>query len=163
MWHDLAGDQQTRRGAAPARPRAAAPRPRPDRPGVRAAAGRPVRGGRRPRAAARVGKRHARRHRGRRAVHSRRRGFRQWPRSSSSTRRRCARLLRVHPGWHPLGVRVAQEPPRGSLQRFDLVLAGALPPGQTLGAVGVAHVQRQGHEAVLGVQGVGSDVASAHS
>ena len=39
-WHDLAGDQQTRRGAAPARPRAAAPRPRPDRPGVRAAAGR---------------------------------------------------------------------------------------------------------------------------
>jgi len=26
-WHDLAGDQQTRRGAAPARPRAAAPRP----------------------------------------------------------------------------------------------------------------------------------------
>src|SRR5437870_4184380 len=39
-WHDFAGDQQTRRGAAPARPRAAAPRPRPDRPGVRAAAGR---------------------------------------------------------------------------------------------------------------------------
>src|SRR5919109_2299881 len=39
-WHDLAGDQQTRCGAAPARPRAAAPRPRPDRPGVRAAAGR---------------------------------------------------------------------------------------------------------------------------
>ena len=35
-----AGDQQTRRDAAPARPRAAAPRPRPDRPGVRAAAGR---------------------------------------------------------------------------------------------------------------------------
>src|SRR5437016_11884253 len=40
MWHDLAGDQQTHRGAAPARPRAATPRPRPDRPGVRAAAGR---------------------------------------------------------------------------------------------------------------------------
>jgi AraC-like DNA-binding protein len=40
MWHDLAGDQQTRRSAAPARPRAAAPRSRPDRPGVRAAAGR---------------------------------------------------------------------------------------------------------------------------
>jgi hypothetical protein len=39
-WHDLAGDQQTRRGAAPARPHAAAPRSRPDRPGVRAAAGR---------------------------------------------------------------------------------------------------------------------------
>ena len=39
-WHDRAGDQQTRRGAAPARPRAAAPGPRPDRPGVRAAAGR---------------------------------------------------------------------------------------------------------------------------
>src|ERR1700694_4078261 len=39
-WHDLAGDQQTRRGAAPARPRAATPRPRPDRPGVHAAAGR---------------------------------------------------------------------------------------------------------------------------
>jgi hypothetical protein len=34
MWHDLAGDQQTR-GAAPARPRVAAPRPGPDRPGVR--------------------------------------------------------------------------------------------------------------------------------
>src|SRR5712692_9878361 len=29
-WHDLAGDQQTRRSATPARPRAAAPRPRPD-------------------------------------------------------------------------------------------------------------------------------------
>src|SRR5919198_3594112 len=40
MWHDLAGGQQTRHGGAPARPRAAAPRPRPDRPGVRAAAGR---------------------------------------------------------------------------------------------------------------------------
>jgi len=39
-WHNLAGDQQTRRGAAPARPRAAAPRSRPDRPGVRVAAGR---------------------------------------------------------------------------------------------------------------------------
>src|SRR5688572_2605134 len=39
-WHDFAGDQQTRRGAAPERPRAAAPRSRPDRPGVRAAAGR---------------------------------------------------------------------------------------------------------------------------
>src|SRR5688572_21904165 len=39
-WHDFAGDQQTRRGAAPERPRAAAPRPRPDRPGVRAAARR---------------------------------------------------------------------------------------------------------------------------
>src|SRR6266496_1121064 len=41
-------ERQTRRGAAPARPRAAAPRPRPDRPGVRAAAGR---GGARPRRA----------------------------------------------------------------------------------------------------------------
>src|SRR5215218_8079203 len=40
VWHDLAGDQQTRRSATPARPRVAAPRPRPDRPGVRAAAGR---------------------------------------------------------------------------------------------------------------------------
>ncbi len=40
MWQDLAGDEQTRCGAALARPRAAAPRPRPDRPGVRAAAGR---------------------------------------------------------------------------------------------------------------------------
>src|SRR5680860_1529076 len=39
-WHDVSGDEQTRRGAAPARPRAAAPRPRPDRPGVRTAAGR---------------------------------------------------------------------------------------------------------------------------
>src|SRR4051794_32488803 len=39
-WHDLAGDQQTRRGAAAARPRAAAPGAGPDRPGVRAAAGR---------------------------------------------------------------------------------------------------------------------------
>src|SRR6185437_8593150 len=34
------GDQQIRRGPAPARPRAATPRPRPDRPGVRTAAGR---------------------------------------------------------------------------------------------------------------------------
>ncbi len=40
MWHDFVGDQQIRRGAASARPRAAAPRPRPNRPGVRAAAGR---------------------------------------------------------------------------------------------------------------------------
>ncbi len=40
MCHDLAGDQQTRRGSASARPRAAAPCARPDRPGVRAAAGR---------------------------------------------------------------------------------------------------------------------------
>src|SRR6266540_386492 len=40
MWHDLAGGQQTGRSAAPERPRTAAPRPRPDRPGVRAAAGR---------------------------------------------------------------------------------------------------------------------------
>ena len=38
--HDLGDDQHSRDGAAPARPRAAAPRPRPDRPGVRAAAGR---------------------------------------------------------------------------------------------------------------------------
>src|SRR4029453_13339606 len=47
-WHDLAGDQQTRRGTAPARPRAAAPRARPDRPGVRPAAGRRGAGPRRP-------------------------------------------------------------------------------------------------------------------
>jgi hypothetical protein len=40
MWHNLAGDQQIRSGAAPARPRAATPCARPDRPGVRAAAGR---------------------------------------------------------------------------------------------------------------------------
>jgi acyl-CoA synthetase (NDP forming) len=46
--YDRTCDQQTRLGAAPARPRAAAPRPRPDRPGVRAAAGR---GGARPRRA----------------------------------------------------------------------------------------------------------------
>src|SRR6266699_279868 len=38
--YDLACDRQTRLGAAPERPREAAPRPRPDRPGVRAAAGR---------------------------------------------------------------------------------------------------------------------------
>src|SRR5260370_38769420 len=38
--YDLACDQRTRLGAAPARPRAAAPRPGQDRPGVRAAAGR---------------------------------------------------------------------------------------------------------------------------
>src|SRR3984893_18297576 len=37
---DRAGDQHTRRRTAPARPRAAAPRSRPDGPGVRAAAGR---------------------------------------------------------------------------------------------------------------------------
>jgi hypothetical protein len=30
-WHDLTGDQQTRRGAASTRLRGAAPRPRPDR------------------------------------------------------------------------------------------------------------------------------------
>src|SRR5712692_3456090 len=40
MWHYLGGDQHTRRGAAPAQPRGAAPRARPDGPGVRAAAGR---------------------------------------------------------------------------------------------------------------------------
>src|SRR4051812_41491863 len=40
MWHGLAGDQQTGRNASPARPRAGAPRPRPDRPRLRAAAGR---------------------------------------------------------------------------------------------------------------------------
>src|SRR5215212_7363344 len=40
LRNNHAGDQQARRGAAPARPRAAAPRSRPDRPGVRAAAGR---------------------------------------------------------------------------------------------------------------------------
>src|SRR3954470_16086669 len=40
MWHGLADDQQTRRNASPVRSRAAAPRPRPDRPGLRAAAGR---------------------------------------------------------------------------------------------------------------------------
>jgi hypothetical protein len=39
-WHDRAGDQQIRSSAAPARPRSAAPCPRPDRPGVRAAAER---------------------------------------------------------------------------------------------------------------------------
>ena len=38
--YDLGCDQQTRLGAAPARPRDPAPRPRPDRPGVRPAAGR---------------------------------------------------------------------------------------------------------------------------
>src|SRR5260370_26652522 len=38
--YDRACDQQTRRGAASARPCAAAPGPRPDRPGVRTAAGR---------------------------------------------------------------------------------------------------------------------------
>ena len=39
-WHDRARDRQAGRGAAPRGPRAAAPRPRPDRSGVRAAARR---------------------------------------------------------------------------------------------------------------------------
>jgi len=39
-WIKFSGDQQTGRGAAPARPCAVAPCPRSDRPGVRAAAGR---------------------------------------------------------------------------------------------------------------------------
>src|SRR4029077_12658764 len=38
-WQDRARDEQTRRSAAPARPRAAAPHSRSDRPGVRGAAG----------------------------------------------------------------------------------------------------------------------------
>ena len=40
-WHHLVGDQQTHPGAAPARPRASAPRPRPHRPRVHPAAGPP--------------------------------------------------------------------------------------------------------------------------
>src|SRR5918993_237988 len=40
MWHDRVGDRHTLLIGAPTRPRAAATRPRPDRPGVRAAAGR---------------------------------------------------------------------------------------------------------------------------
>ena len=39
-WHDLTGDQHSRRSAAPSRPRPPAPRPRPNGPRVRAAAGR---------------------------------------------------------------------------------------------------------------------------